>query len=97
MTVERVNPSLTQGIRIDANRILYLASDKVQINYGGVLGPLSERLKDLKSQQVKTEYKRQELSLGQELGLSLFFGTVNFCFADPNTGKEYRYNCCKKI
>lgn len=33
-----------------------------------------------------------ELPLEQELGLNLFLNVVNFCYKDPDTGKEYVYS-----
>jgi hypothetical protein len=81
---------LTSQIKKRAKEIIEGSRGLLEINWEKVK-EIPQRLNTQKEVLVKDPFTKNELSMEAELGLNVFFNTVNFCFKDPKTGKEYEY------
>jgi hypothetical protein len=81
---------LTSQIRKGAKEIIENSRDLLEISWEKVK-EIPQRLNTQKEVWLKDSSMRDKMSIEAELGLNFFFNTVNFCFKDPKTGKEYEY------
>lgn len=79
----------TQDIREDAKRILDQARDLLTVDYNSIPAVLAPMLADFQKNSPKPEQPNIQMQL--ELGQTLFFDAVNFCFKDPATMHEYTF------
>lgn len=86
----------TGEVRRVAKEILDNSEHIAKIDTDKVEGALLPRVEKFKAQKEDNENKvspfaREEMTIGQELGLNLFFNVINFCFKDPQTRQSYQY------
>ena len=82
-----------QKVRDLAKSTLNKSQDIVSINYGLIDTVLLPKIEsNHMSSASKQVFVKNEKDESWELGLNIFFNVVNFCFKDPETGKEYIYH-----
>ena len=79
------------SIRDEARRILDDSRDLAVLNEESINSVLAGRVLRLRNVGMGNIAKAGKLPMENELGLSLFFNVVNFCFKDPYSGLEYSY------
>lgn len=87
------NPSLSpfESIRQMAADVILNSTDLLVINSDIVSTDLKRKLNEFRSSRSANLLSVQDLSPEDELGLSLFFNAVNFCYRDPASGLDYQY------
>ena len=94
MIVERRElPNRLEEIRDMARMILARSRDLIEIDSDAIIEILVPRINQhLENQRTDNWIPAGSmLSLEQELGLNLFLNVINFCYKDPQTGREYTY------
>lgn len=89
MTKESSSPF--DAIRRMAEDIILNSTDLLVIHSDVVADQLKKKLEDFRGQRTANPLSVPNLSTENELGLSLFFNAVNFCYRDPATGRDYLY------
>jgi hypothetical protein len=79
------------SIRQMAADIILNSTDLLVINTAVVSGALKIYLEDFSHQRAASPLSVPSTSPENELGLCLFFNSVNFCYRDPATGKDYTH------
>jgi hypothetical protein len=79
------------SVRSMAKDIILHSTDLLNIDPFVVSGLLKQELKTFQTHRTENLLSTPSLSWECELGLSLFFNSVNFCYREPFSGKEYRY------
>lgn len=80
----------TQYIREDAERILDQSRELLTVDYNSIKEVLTPAVGIFKNEAAYVTPITQPIEA--ELGFTLFFDTVNFCFKDPATKHEYEYS-----
>lgn len=80
----------TSEIREDARHILDQARDLLTVDYNSIPTVLAPMLADFQKNSQQPEKPTMPINL--ELGQTLFFDVVNFCFKDPATLHEYTFH-----
>ncbi len=88
-----LNKSLSPfvSVRTMAGDIILNSTDLLTIDPSVVSGELKQKLETFRTQRMENLLSVPMLSAEGELGLCLFFNTVNFCYREPTSGNEYRY------
>ena len=89
MTTQSQSPFDT--IRSMSADILLHSTDLLSIDPFVVSGALQQRLESFRAARSEDLHSYPVLTPQDELGLNLFFNTINFCFKDPTSGNEYQY------
>jgi hypothetical protein len=90
MTIENLkNPFIS--VRTMAKDIILHSTDLLTIDPSVVSGLLNQNLEKFQSHRTENLLSTPWLSWECELSLCLFFNSVNFCYREPSSGKEYRY------
>lgn len=88
-----VNNSISpfENIRKMSADIILNATDLLVVHSNIVAGTLKSTLEEFRSLRQNNLLSAPAISPENELGLSLFFNAVNFCYRDPDSGKDYHY------
>jgi hypothetical protein len=89
MTEKLLSPF--DSIRQMAADIVLNSTDLLVINSAVVSAGLKKSLEDYRRQRSSNPLSVPSISPENELGLCLFFNSVNFCYRDPASGKDYAY------
>jgi hypothetical protein len=79
------------SVRSMATEIICNSTDLLTIDNSIVSGSLNQNLTNFRSHRLESLLSTPRLSWECELGLCLFFNSVNFCYREPSSGKEYQY------
>jgi hypothetical protein len=79
------------SVRTMAKDIIFHSTDLLTIDPSVVSGLLNQNLEKFQSRRTDNLLTTPWLSWECELGLCLFFNSVNFCYREPSSGKEYRF------
>jgi hypothetical protein len=71
--------------------IIQDSTDLVVINHEAVNGELKSRLEQYRQQRKGNPLSILSISPQNEIGLILFYNTINFCYRDPHTGHDYEF------
>lgn len=83
--------SLFEAIRRMASDIILNSTDLLVIQSDIVANQLLKKLDEFRRQRTASPLSVPGISAEDELGLALFFNTVNFCYRDPASGRDYLY------
>ena len=89
----------TESIRENARLILEQSQDILTLDYNSIRDVLVPTLDSFRKESGSAGYMdAKPMLLERELGATLFFDVVNFCFKDPSNSQEYMFdNGSKKI
>lgn len=79
------------SVRKIAENLIQNSTDLLTIAPSVVSGELKQKLETFRTHRMDNLLSVPTLPAEGELGLCLFFNSVNFCYRDPSSGKEYRY------
>ena len=74
-----------------AENLIQNSTDLLTIDPSVVSGELRQKLETFRTHRTENLLSVPSLPAEGELGLCLFFNSVNFCYREPASGKEYRY------
>lgn len=88
----------TDSIRQKARQVIDRSGDLLTLDYSSIENVLVPKLNILRKvpNPVPSKFGKEN-SIQSELGSTLFFDVVNFCFKDPTNSNEYRYDAGDKI
>jgi hypothetical protein len=88
-----INNSISpfEAIRQKSADIILNSTDLLVINSNIVGSELKSALEDFRNHRQTNLLSVPAISAENELGLSLFFNSVNFCYRDPASGRDYQY------
>ena len=89
MTKETSSPFA--AIRRMASDIILNSTDLLVIHSDVVADQLKQKLDEFRGQRSANPLSVPNISAENELGLALFFNSVNFCYRDPSSGRDYLY------
>ena len=87
------NKNLTPfaSVRTMSEALIQNSVDLLTIDPPVVSGLLKQKLETFRTHRTENLLSVPSLPAEGELGLCLFFNSVNFCYRDPSSGKEYLY------
>jgi hypothetical protein len=87
------NKNLTPfaAVRTMAEDLIIHSTDLLTIDPSVVSGLLKQNLATFRTHRTENLLSVPSLTAEDELGLCLFFNSVNFCYREPSSGKEYRF------
>ncbi len=80
------------AVRQMSRDIIQNSSDLVTLQRQVVEDDLKVRLEKYQSNRTGNPLSILSISPGNEIGLILFYNTVNFCYRDPHTGQDFVYH-----
>lgn len=89
MTQQALSPFDT--VRRLAADIILNSTDLLVIQPDVVVEQLTQKLKEFRGHRTANSLSVPNIKAEDELGLALFFNTVNFCYRDPASGRDYLY------
>ena len=89
MTNKKLSPFTS--VRTMSEDLIQNSTNLLTINPSVVSGELKELLETFRTNRIENLISVPSLPAEGELGLCFFFNSVNFCFREPASGKEYLY------
>ena len=89
MTNKNLSPFAS--VRTMSEDLIQNSTDLLTIEPSVVSGELKQNLETFRTHHTENLLSVPSLSAEGELGLCLLFNSVNFCYRDPSSGKEYLY------
>ena len=81
-----------QQIRQRSAEIIQKSSDLVNLHMSVVEHDLKQRLEEYQAGRTGNPLSIPSRSPENEIGLILFYNTINFCYRDPATGQDYVFH-----